>query len=291
MADEPNVQQSSGGGASAPAVAPATSPGTQAPQTQTQQQTTGIDQLRTAYEQVKKDFEPYQKLNLQPSQISQYQTVYNRTFEQVGAIGRELGYPDDQIVEAIMEDPIATLRYLENEYAARQQGQQQQTQLSLQEQINQGIQNAVGPLQERENIRMTNEANALFERTVYNMAGQMYKAEGIDVSQVPEDEISLLTSAASEILKYDDDALRALKYEGKTAAIQKAFQEAKTMLDKYFVARMGRQGNRLAAGAPGGLQRGPNGQFQSQQSGNRKPTLDEIMDKPEIINPRYAERA
>lgn len=248
----------------------------------------GIAQLRTAYESVKKEFEPFQKLNLKPEQITQYSSIYEKTYSQIASIGRQLGYPDNEIVEAMQEDPVATLDFLRNEFAQRQQGggQHNDQNANLQQLVEQGIEAALAPINERENARMTNEANAVFERTTYQMASEMYKQEGVDISSVPEDEVSLLLSAASEILKYDEDALRALKYEGKTAPIQKAFVEAKTMLDKYYLARSQRSSGGQRAGAPG---RAPNGQFQpGQQNGGKRPTLDEIIDNPGVINQKYA---
>jgi hypothetical protein len=232
---------------------------------------------------VKKEFEPYQKLNLKPEQITQHSGVYQKTYEQVASIGRQLGYPDAEIIEALQEDPVATLDFLRNEFAQRQQGRQEQhdPNANLQELVESRVQEALAPINERENTRMTSEANSVFERTAYQMATEMYKQEGLDVANVPPDEMELLLSATSEILKYDEDALRALKYEGKTAPIQKAFTEAKTMLDKYYIARSQRSGQAVGGG------RAPNGQFQPAQPGGKRPTLDEMINDPSVINAKY----
>lgn len=252
---------------------------------QQQQDGGGIAQLRTAYESIKKEFEPYQKLNLKPEQISQYSTVYQKTFEEVASIGRQLGYPDDEILEALQENPVATLDYLRNEFQQAQAGQQRQdTGADLNDLVAQRVEEAVAPISEWQNTQMTSQANALFERTAYQMAADLYKQEGLDVAQVPQDEIEMLLSATSEILKYDDNALKALKYEGKTAAIQKAFTEAKTMLDKYYVARSGRSN-----GQARGQQQARPGQQQQQAAGGKKPTLDDLINSPELINPKYKE--
>lgn len=250
------------------------------------QKVDGIEQLRTAYDSIKKEYEPWQKLNVKPDQVTQFQTVYQKSFEAAAEIGRQLGYPDNEIVEALMENPVETVNFLRNELAQAQQGRQQQQDpnLDLNQLVEQRLQEALAPINERENTRMTNEANSVFERSTYQMAAEMYKAEGIDVANVPQDEIAMLMSAASEIMKYDEDGLRGLKYEGKTASIQRAFNEAKTMLDKYYIARSQRSG---AAQRPVASGRAPNGQF---QPGGKKPTLDEMINDPGTINPRYAER-
>jgi hypothetical protein len=247
----------------------------------------GIAQLRTAYESVKKEFEPYQKLNLKPEQITQYSGVYQKTYEQVATIGRQLGYPDDQIAEALHEDPVATLDFLRNEFQQRQQSGQsrQDNGQELNELVQSRIDAAIGPVQEWQNTQMTQAANAAFERTVYQMATDLYKSEGLDIANVPPDEMELLMSATSEILKYDEGALRALKYEGKTAPIQKAFTEAKTMLDKYFIARSQRPAGGQQRAAQ--LGRAPNGQFQPGGQQAKRPTLDEMIDNPALINQKY----
>jgi len=249
-----------------------------------------MEQLRTAYDTIKKEYEPWQKLNVKPEQVTSFQGVYQKTFEEVASIGRQLGYPDEEIVEALQENPVATLDYLRREFQQAQQGRERQDDgRDLQELINTRVEEALAPINERENTRMTSEANSVFERTAYGMAAEMYRAEGIDVANVPAEEIDMILSATSEILKYDSDALRSLKYEGKTAGIKAAFQEAKTMLDKYYLARSGRSNGAPRPGAPP-LQRGPNGQFQPGMRDGKKATLDDLMNHPELVNPKYAER-
>ena len=236
-----------------------------------------IRQLREAYEGIKAKYEPWDKLGIKPEQVTQYSGVYQKLHTEVATLGRNLGYPDDEIAEAMAEDPVRTLDFLRNQ---AQQGQQaDQAQPDLNELVQQHVEQVVGPIQQRENARMTNEANALFERTVHGLAVDTFKQEGLDASQIPQDEMFMLTSAVSEILKYDEGALRALKYEGKTAAIQKAFQEARTYLDKYYLARSGRDKARIAPPRPG--------QPAQPQQAHRH-TLEEMAENPGLINPKYA---
>jgi hypothetical protein len=290
-----------GGGAVPPAAAPAggsTPPAAPAPVTgqPASGPAQGIEQLRTAYETLKKDFEPWQKLNVKPEQVTQYSTVYQKTFEEIASIGRQLGYPDDEIIEAIQENPVATLDVLRNELQAARAGQQQQrgADQSLQDVINQRLEEGLAPIQQWHNEQLTTQANQRFEQVAYQMAGELYKTEGLDIANVPADEIDMLMSATSEILKYDQDALKALKYEGKTAAIKEAFNEAKTMLDKYYLARSGRSNGGARGPAVGAAPgRAPNGQFVPGQraDGKGKASLDDLLNNPELINPKYAERA
>lgn len=241
----------------------------------------GIRQLREAYDKIKADLEPWQKLNLKPEQVSQYSGVYQKLYGEAAGLGRELGYPDEEISEALAEDPVRTLDFLRNEAARLQQGgQQRDGSQDLQELVQQHVEQAIGPIQQRENIRATNEANALFERTAYQEIVNTFKNEGIDAAAIPEDEKFMIISAASEILKYDEGALRALKYEGKVAPIQAAVKEAISYLDKYYLARSGRDRARVQPVRPGQV-------GQPGQQGAKKPTLDEIIDNPAVLGDKY----
>jgi len=240
----------------------------------------GLPQLRTAYEELKAKYEPFSKLD--PAQVTRFETVYQKTYTEAAAIGRDLGYPDEEIAEALAEDPVRTMDFLRNQAQQGAQNRQQPDQgRDLNDLVQQHIQQALSPIQERENTRITNEANSLFERTVHGEVAGIFKAEGIDVAQIPQDEMFMITSAASEILKYDDQALHGLKYEGKTAPIQKAVREAVTFLDKYYVARAGRDKARVQPPARPGQQ-------QQQGQPGKRPSLDEIIDNPGVLGKQYA---
>ncbi len=269
-------QAGSGAGTGGQGAGPGTGT-TSNPQTQGGgQQVDGLKQLRETYENLKKEIEPWQKLGIKPEQVTQFQTVYTKTFEAAASIGRELGYPDEEIQEALAEDPQKTLDFLRNEAQRMQQGGQRQDGKDLQDLVAQHIEKAIGPIQQRENQRITNEANSLFERTVHSEIAAICKQEGIDIANLPPDEMFMVASAASEILKYDADALKALKYEGKTAAVQKAVREAVAHLDKYYLARAGRDRARVNPARPG--------QQQQQNNTGKRPSLDEMIDNPELID-------
>lgn len=271
-------------GASAGTGAPAPTTGQQPPSGDSGQQPTGQGQqpnpqdrnwaeVRRNLDDLKAKYEPWEKLNLKPEEVGRYQGTYQKVYNAAAEIGRNLGFPDDQIAEALEADPIRTLDYLRG---LAQQGQQaQEGDPDLEQLVAQHVEQAIGPIQERENVRMTNEANSLFERTVYQSAVESFKAEGLDISQIPQDELTMLMTATSEILKYDPEALRALKYEGKTAPIQKAFQQARTELDKYYLSRSGRDRARIVP---------PKGTIPTQNGTPRKPTLDEMIENPSVID-------
>jgi len=233
-------------------------------------------ELRAAYDALKSKYEPYEKLGVQPDQIGQFKGVYEKTYSEIASIGRDLGYADDEIIEAMAQDPVRCLDFLRNEAQRMQQGGADRGgDLDLETLVSQHVEQALGPIQQRENVRMTDAANNLFEQTTRSEIAAIYKAEGIDVSQIPQDEMFMITSAASEILKYDPEALHALKFEGKTAPIQKAVREAATYLDKYFLARSGRSRQQMQPARPG----------QSPiQPGAKKFSLDDMIENPGVID-------
>jgi hypothetical protein len=242
---------------------------------------TGIENLRKEYDGLKSKYEPWEKLGIQPDAAQLSHGVYTRIFQEAGGLGRELGYPDAEIVEALKEDPIATIDFLRNEAFQRQQGRGNQDQgddRDLAQQIQERIDQAIGPIRQQENLRITNEANAIFERTTHQLIAELFTKEGIDIGKASQDEVALLTNATSEIMKYDEQALKDLKFGGKTAGIQKAFQEAVTMIDKYYLARAARE--RGAVG--GGPRPGAGQQPQGGQPG-KKPSLDEMINDPDSI--------
>lgn len=270
-----------GGGAPAGGAGSGSSTGTGTAAAPAQSQP--IDQLRSAYEGIKKEFEPYQKLGLKPEQITSYQTVYQRTYEQVASIGRQLGYPDDELSEALQADPVATLDYLRREFAAAQQGRERANpEADLQARISQGIEEAMTPLNEWHNEQLTTNANSTFDREAYRLAGELFQKEGVDIKSISPDELDAIMFATSEYLKYDEEALRALKYEGKTAAIAKSFNEAIKGLDAYYMARSKRSSAMPA--------RSNQGQPQPGQPNGKKPSLDDIINDPGILGKQYAER-
>jgi hypothetical protein len=235
-------------------------------------------ELRSKVSDLESKYKPWESLGAKPEEVSRWQGTHTKIYNEVANLGRNLGYADDEILEAIQLDPIKALDFLRQR---TEEGQQDDQGAELRDLVAQHVEQAIGPIQQRENIRMTNEANALFERTVHGLAVDVFKKEGIDASQIPQDEMFMLTSAVSEVLKYDEGAIKELKFEGKTGGIQRAFQEARTMLDKYYVARSGRERGKFARPDQGN-------QGVQPQNGGKKPSLDEMINNPALINAKYS---
>jgi hypothetical protein len=271
-----------GGGGAPPAPAAPAPGGTPAAPAAPAPGQAGIENLRNEYGQLKAKYEPWERLGIDPTAAQLSHGVYTRIFQDAGAIGRELGYPDAEIAEALREDPIATIDFLRNEAFQRQQGRgtgnQPDDNRDLSQQIQEQIDQAIGPIRQQENLRITNEANAIFEKTTHQLIAELFTKEGIDIGKASQDEIALLTNATSEIMKYDEAALKDLKFGGKTAGIQRAFQEAVTMIDKYYLARSARERGAVGGGPrPGAGQQPPAGQP------GKRPSLDEMINNPDSI--------
>ena len=234
----------------------------------------GLRQLREQYEALKAQHEPYTKLNLKPEQITQYSQFYQNLHTEAGELGRDLGFSEEEVAEAFAQDPVATVNFLRSQASRAEQRGQEGQQGDLRQQMEQIVQQTIGPIQQRENLRMTNEANSLFERTVYQESVNFFKGQGIEIAKVAPEELQTIMDAASEAMKYEDADVKALKFEGKTAGVQKAFKEAINFLDRYYLARSNRERAHLGPANRGGNNQG------GQQGGNqqgRKPTLDEII--------------
>lgn len=251
----------------------------------------GLPQLRSAYDSLKSKYEPWEKwgVDFQQAQTFQqgYQAVFNEINEAVQVLGEMTGrmYGEDEIQEAIQAHGlVATFDWLRDKVVQTQQqmdeGGGAPDPRQLQDVVQQHVNRALGPIQQRENLRMTNEANAVFERTVHGLISEAFKKDGFDIGAVSQDEITLLTDATSEMMKYDPQALVALKMEGKTAPIQKYFAQARTILDKYYMARATRERSRAGGGPPGGG-RPPAGV--PPEGNGQRPSLDEMINNPNSI--------
>jgi len=114
-----------------------------------------------------------------------------------------------RIAEALATDPVKCLDFLRAEAQRMQQGGQETRRDRDLESWSTSTCSKPSPIQQRENARMTDAANNLFESTGPLEIAAIYKSEGIDVANIPQDEMFMLVSAASEILKYDEEAIHA----------------------------------------------------------------------------------
>jgi hypothetical protein len=241
----------------------------------------GYEKLKSDYEKLQGDYKPWadwsKNVGITHDQLPGVHGVYQNLYSQASELAEALGYAEDELVEALQKDPVKTLDYLRNQMAKAEGGREGAGDTSLEEQVEAMIEQRMAPIQERENERLTDAANQRFEQIVHSSIVEAFKAEGLDVAQIPEKESFMLMNATSEILKYDEKALVELKKGGGQAAIQKAFHQAKTYLDEYYMSRSGRERGRIQ-GPP---------KITPPGAPPRRPTLDEMAEEPTLINPRY----
>lgn len=241
----------------------------------------GYAKMKADFEKLQSDYKPWQewstKVGVTHDQLPAVHGTYQEVYEQINGIAEELGLPEDQIAEAVDKHGIVkVLDHLRNQYAKAAENRDPDDQ-SLQDAIEAAISQRMGPIEERENQRLTDAGNDRFEQIVHSSIVDTFKAEGIDVAQIPEKESFMLMNATSEILKYDEKALTALKQGKGQAEVQRAFQQAKTFLDEYYLSRSGRERGRIQ-GPP---------RIKTPEGAQRKPTLDEMIEEPTNINTKY----
>jgi predicted transcriptional regulator len=265
-----------GGGATPPAAAPAATPPAGGDQ--------NVKQLREAYETLKAKHEPWERIGADPQAVSTSYGAYQKIYAQAAELGRSLGYSDEEISEALAQEPVKVLQYLQSEYAKAAGNREETEQERIERLVQEATENALSPIHEAENIRRTVEANNKFERHTMGLITDHLTKDGFKGNVAESKEADILLRITSELMKYDKAALAQLKNEGKTALIQKYFNEAVAMADQYYTTRFSRE----SAGAQGGG---------NQKTGNRppaagkgaapKPTLDDMIDNPALINKRY----
>lgn len=242
-----------------------------------------IAQLRQQYEALKARHDPYEKLGDIDS-LQTAHTGWSNLYSQASELGTQLGYPEDEIAEALRESPVETLDYLRRQASAQGGGEKDeagQLQDRIQEMIDQGLK----PVYEQQNVQKTEAANALFERTGHTILTDYFKKEGLDITKVDPEEVNAINMVAREVFKWNADGIKALKFEGKTVGVQKAYQEAMNFLDSFYAKRSMREQAKIIPPTRGGAP--APGRGQAAGNGHKTPSLDDMIDNPELINKKY----
>lgn len=246
----------------------------------------GYNKQKQELEQLRQRYEPWSKLGVQPEQVQQFQGGYQQVYTEVKSVADNLGIPETEVADAIRQfGLVKVLDHLRQEAWDAEQAdagnQDVLHQRELDERINNAVETRLSPVLQRENERLFKQGNALVETTINQLAAEAYKATGIDFATAPDPFKMFVLTGVTEALKYDDDGLRAIKFEGKTAPIQKAFQTFMSMFDAAYLARRDMEG-RVRGGAPpnrppgGQPPRGPDGKF-------KQPSLDEIINDVDVV--------
>lgn len=241
----------------------------------------GYNKLKADYEKLQNDHKPWQSLNVKPDEVGHFQQSYQQVYDEMKGIGDSLGIAEKEVADAIklhgLLPVLDQLRYEAQQADAAAGGDQTAIQQQeLEERIAAGIETRLSPVLQRENQRIVNEANTLVENTITQLATDAFKTAGLDYAGAPPELKEFILTGATEALKYDDDGMKAVKFGGKTAAVQKAFQTFTAMFDAAYLARRKMEGN-VVPGPRQGQQRPPAG------APGKSPSLEEMINSPDSI--------
>lgn len=225
-----------------------------------------IRELRTNYERTKTDLEKYTKLG-KHEEISQHVQRWTAIESEALNIGKQLGYTEKEVREALGVDPIKTMHLLRTK--ARQGGARNPDVSKL---VEEQVQKHLTPFQERMNAEATERAEQSFNGEFDRLLKDAFPS-----GLAPEVE-DIFYNVTSEMMKYDEAALQRLKNEGKVADVAVYFQKSKDILVKAFQAWQKQEEAGLSGNSP----------TPSRPPGQKRPTLDEMIENPGLINKRYS---
>jgi hypothetical protein len=187
-----------------------------------------LRQLREAYENLKRDHEPYSKLG-KPDEISSRVTIATKIEQAAIETGTALGYQEQEIREALLNDPEGTIAFLR-----KQQSESSANQDPV-EKLQQMLDKRLKPFEEQQaqerEVKILSEAQGRFNTAFEDGMKSLFKDDA-----VPEAEKDILYEGTLMLLRRDPEAVKALR-EGKQSDVAKFLTETKSMLDKYYISR------------------------------------------------------
>lgn len=225
-----------------------------------------IRELRTNYERTKADLEKYTKLG-KHEEIAQHVQRWTTIEGEALSVGKQLGYTEKEIRDALGVDPVKTIHLLRTK--ARQGGVRN---MDVSKLVEEQVQKHLTPLQERMNAEATERAEQSFNGEFDRLLKDAFPS-----GLAPEVE-DIFYNVTSEMMKYDEAALQRLKNEGKVADVAVYFQKSKDILVKAFQAWQKQEEAGLSGNSP----------TPSRPPGQKRPTLDEMIENPGLINKRYS---
>lgn len=241
----------------------------------------GYNKLKADHEALQAKYKPWEGVTAKPDEVGHFQQSYQQVYGELKGIADTLQITESEVADAIrvhgLLPVLDQLRYEAQQAEAAAGGdtaaiQQQE----LEERIAAGIETRLSPVLERENKRIVAEANTHVENTITQLATDAFKTAGFDFVAAPPALKDFIITGVTEALKYDSEGMKAIKFEGKTAPIQKAFQTFQAMWDAAYLARRQMEGNVAPAPRPG--QARPPGAAPGKQ-----PTLDEMINDPNTV--------
>lgn len=195
--------------------------------------------------------------------------IASRIAERAVEMATNLGYTEAEVREALANDPEGTLAFLRQK--ASEDGAKPP---DIGRTIQQELDRRLRPIQEREEARRDAEANYAFDKVFDAHTKTLWKDEDL-----PKEERDILRQVASEMMSYDEAAVKRLRLEGKTSDVARYVDQARAFLDKYFIARSQREQKRAGTPRQGTGAPPPTG---------KRPSLDDIISDPSVLGSKYA---
>lgn len=251
----------------------------------------GYNRLKAEHDALQAKYKPWEGVNVKPDEIGHFQQNYQQVYGEMKGIGDSLGIGEQELADAIKAHGLLPvldqLRYEAQQSEAVNGGDQAAIQQQeLEDRIAAGIETRLSPVLQRENQRLVTEANTLVGNTITQLATAAFKTAGYDYAQADPELRNFIETGVTEALKYDDDGMKELKFGGKTASVQKAFQTFTAMFDAAYLSRRKMEGI-VAPAARGGPPRPPVG------APGPKSSIDDMINDPDKIRaaqgkPAYA---
>ena len=194
-------------------------------------------QLREQYETTKAEAERFKSEAERWSKLGDYEQVsqlhgtFSQRLTQAVEAGRTLGFNEQQIREAMMEDPKGTLAYLQQEAAKPATLSQQE----IDRRIREGIDSNIKPIREQFEAQANDKANGLYEAE----RDRLFKSEFTD--GLPDENREELFEILDGLFAQDQAALSRLKFQGQTSDIKRHLEAAKTVFLKRHNAYIGHE--------------------------------------------------
>jgi hypothetical protein len=207
--------------------------------------------FRTEYEAVKAKIDALEGLGGYESVQARTQIV-NGLIDEAYTIGDKLGYDEADVQAALKKDFVKTVNFLRTKAAESQaQGGKPGGRQQGDEDLQATIDAKLKPMNEWFDNQLTETGNAKFTQTFQT---ELKTAFGDEVANLPKEFRQLLYDATSEMFKYDTEALKDLKFKGRTAKVAEHFGKARTMVEKAFNSyhqyMLAKQGRVAAGGQP-----------------------------------------
>jgi hypothetical protein len=210
-------------------------------------ETPNMRQLREQYESLKSQFEPYKAFG-KPEELQPRIKIADSVMESAVAAGVDLGYTEQEIREALTEDPWGAIQLFQKELAeARAAGKQPQ--IDVKNLVRREVDQATKTYREAEDRRRAQEAANRYDTEAARQIDAIYKDENLS-----EEERDAVYGVATTLFQQDKEAYKVLREEGKVALVQKYVKEAKDSLDRYYSLRSQRESARTGSGKPAGSQ-------------------------------------